>query len=625
MPAKTHGLLFLCVANSSRSQMAEGLARSMVAPHVEVLSAGSAPTRVNPFAIQAMAELGLDIAGQRSTLVDEVPKDRVDTVVTLCAEEVCPVFLGEAERHHIPFEDPAAAEGSDEEKLAAFRRVRDQIQARLRDFLAAAPWNATSRPRRGARRKATATSNFGAGRRESHDATGFYQRFQAPVLDTSEDVTPSEVDGLCVQDDARFMTRHLAPGSVALVVTSPPYFAGKEYEQALGEGHIPASYLEYLAMLEAVFAECVTLLEPGGRIAVNVANLGRRPYRSLSGDITAIFERLGLLLRGEVIWRKAEGASGSCAWGSFRSPMNPVLRDVTERVVIASKGRFDRALPIKERAAQGLPHEGTLTSEEFMEATMDLWEIPPESARRVGHPAPFPVELPQRLIELYTFRGDLVLDPFMGAGTTLVAAARTGRRGAGFDMEAGYVALAERRLQDERGRLERARDQDGYQRLQARAVAEGKPARVLAEEAFQAAGFQVLERKKKLRGAGFVADLELEDQRGGRWIVDLSGALTVTHPGLRRSDAVLRALGRAHVWRALRGPEDPVLLLVGTELPEKGPLLAQLRAVGPEGFFDAVSLTSPVDLQRLALYAQRGWHEGPAPGFWRLTDLACER
>ncbi len=142
-PKKTHGLLFLCVANSSRSQMAEGLARRRVAPHVEVMSAGSQPATVNPFAIRAMAELGIDLSGHRSKSVEEIPPGRVDTVITLCAEEVCPVFLGKAERHHLPFEDPAAATGSDEEKLAAFRRVRDRIDATLARFLAEAPWNRT--------------------------------------------------------------------------------------------------------------------------------------------------------------------------------------------------------------------------------------------------------------------------------------------------------------------------------------------------------------------------------------------------------------------------------------------------------------------------------------------------
>ncbi len=144
-------------------------------------------------------------------------------------------------------------------------------------------------------------------------------------------------------------------GSVALVVTSPPYFAGKHYEEELEKEGVPSSYLEYLELLTAVFADCVRTLEPGGRIAVNVANLGRKPYRSLSADvITILQDRLGLLLRGEVIWQKGEGASGSCAWGSYRSPANPVLRDLTERVVIASKGRFDRA-----RRAEGTQSRGS--------------------------------------------------------------------------------------------------------------------------------------------------------------------------------------------------------------------------------------------------------------------------
>ncbi len=239
-------------------------------------------------------------------------------------------------------------------------------------------------------------------------------------------------------------------GSVALVVTSPPYFAGKHYEEELEKEGVPSSYLEYLELLTAVFADCVRTLEPGGRIAVNVANLGRKPYRSLSADvITILQDRLGLLLRGEVIWQKGEGASGSCAWGSYRSPANPVLRDLTERVVIASKGRFDRARTARVRRVEGLPHEVTLTSDDFMSLTLDVWEIPPESARRVGHPAPFPVELPEKLIALYTYADDLVLDPFMGSGSALVAAARLGRRYIGYDLDPEYVEIARHRVASE--------------------------------------------------------------------------------------------------------------------------------------------------------------------------------
>jgi site-specific DNA-methyltransferase (adenine-specific) len=290
-------------------------------------------------------------------------------------------------------------------------------------------------------------------RRENHDASGFYARFSAPTISADAEVAPPGVVDQIYVGDARSMDR-VRSSSVALVVTSPPYFAGKAYEEELGEGHIPATYVEYLTMLEDVFAECVDKLEPGGRIAVNVANLGRKPYRSLSADVIGILQdRLGLLLRGEVIWRKARGAGGNCAWGSFKKPANPVLRDLTERVVIASKGRFDRALDQRKRAQLGLPAEATTTADEFMDATLDLWELAPESATRVGHPAPFPVELPQRLIDLYTYRGDVVLDPFMGAGTTAEAAVRTDRRFVGFDTEPAYVDLAGERVARVRAEL----------------------------------------------------------------------------------------------------------------------------------------------------------------------------
>ncbi|HKF92213.1 MAG TPA: site-specific DNA-methyltransferase [Acidimicrobiia bacterium] len=296
---------------------------------------------------------------------------------------------------------------------------------------------------------ATRTRSFGAGNRESHDAAPFYERFTAPELSDDDTVNPCGAADSIVCGDARDM-QAVDDCSVALVVTSPPYFAGKEYEAALGEGHVPGSYLEYLAMLRDVFAECRRVLEPGGRIAVNVANLGRKPYRSLAGDVVQILQDdLALLLRGEIIWQKARGATGSIAVGSYLSAANPVLRDVTERVVVASKGRFDRAVSRAEREQRGLPFENTISKEEFFASTLDVWEIRPEHARRVGHPAPFPVELPERLIQLYTYRGDVVLDPFLGSGSTAVAAVRADRRYVGYDTDPAYVDLAEGRIADE--------------------------------------------------------------------------------------------------------------------------------------------------------------------------------
>ena len=297
-------------------------------------------------------------------------------------------------------------------------------------------------------RRPTATSSFGSGRRESHDSSDFYRRFPLPIVSTADEIGQAAVVDRLFVGDARMMSaEQVADRSVALVVTSPPYFTGKEYEENIVEGEEPFAYGSYLGMLRDVFAVCAQKLEPGGKLAINIANLGRRPYRSLAADvITILQDDLGLLLRGEIIWRKARGQSGSCAWGSFRSPANPVLRDLTERVVVASKGRFDRAISRSERQRQGLPHLATISAEEFMLATLDLWEIPSASASRVGHPAPFPVDLPRRLIELYTYAGDLVLDPFIGSGTTAVAAQQSGRHYVGFDIEPAYIELAQHRL-----------------------------------------------------------------------------------------------------------------------------------------------------------------------------------
>jgi site-specific DNA-methyltransferase (adenine-specific) len=302
------------------------------------------------------------------------------------------------------------------------------------------------------RRLATATSQFGSGKRESHDASDFYERFTPPIISGDDRVERPVVLDEVFHGDARLMSEsQVADRSVALLVTSPPYFTGKEYETDMAAGHVPSSYVEYLEMLHDVFAVCLGKLEPGGRMAVNVANLGRKPYRSLSADVMSILQDdLGMLLRGEVIWQKARGAGGSCAWGSYRSPQNPVLRDVTERVIIASKGRFDRAIGRSFREQRGLPHEPSIETDEFLEATIDVWEMPSESATRIGHPAPFPVALPKRLIELYTYKGDLVLDPIFGSGTAAVAALEASRHFVGFDTDLSYVELANKRIAEAR-------------------------------------------------------------------------------------------------------------------------------------------------------------------------------
>jgi DNA modification methylase len=477
------------------------------------------------------------------------------------------------------------------------------------------------RPSKNGRRRPTSTANFGSGRREGHDASAFYERFVAPEISADSTVqTPTETDVLYASD-ARHM-EGVDSNSIALVVTSPPYFAGKQYEESLGVDGVPATYFEYLQLLRAVFAECKRVLEPGGRIAVNVANLGRRPYRSLSGDVTEILQDLGLLLRGEVIWWKGRAAGGSCAWGTFQRPANPVLRDVTERIVIASKGRFDRALSPSTRLDEGLPSTATISRDEFMEATTDLWEIAPESATKVGHPAPFPVELPGRLIELYTYEGDVVLDPFMGSGSAAIAALRARRHYVGFDTDQGYVAAAEQRIAQERERLETQGNltsipfrvelpaiepATGSGDLQARAVREGRQAKELAGLLLETCGFTDIRADVKPRGLGIVLNFVATDRTGDDWAFDVSGAFTSNRTGLRRMDTLWKSLGKAAVLRE-SGRGLPLVLLT-TDAPARG--TAGHRALtamrGPSHpVFDLVELLNPDDQSRLRGYAVQG-------------------
>ena len=284
---------------------------------------------------------------------------------------------------------------------------------------------------------ATETASFGVGKRESHDSSAFYRRRMlqhAPKVTLGEPQPPPDeiVDALfCSSSESM---AEIPDDCVALMVTSPPYNVGKDYDEDLTLG-------EYLDLLARVLTETVRVLEPGGRVAVNVANLGRKPYLPLNHHVAGLLQDLGLLLRGEIIWQKAKGAGGSCAWGSWRSAKNPTLRDVHEYVIVASKGAYRRSRIGRD----------TITKEEFLEASTSIWSIKPASAKRLGHPAPFPVELPRRLIEFYSFEGDLVLDPFMGSGSTAVAAVESERHYVGYDNDPAYLEIARARVAAARG------------------------------------------------------------------------------------------------------------------------------------------------------------------------------
>jgi hypothetical protein len=338
-------------------------------------------------------------------------------------------------------------------------------------------------------------------------------------------------------------------------------------------------------------------------------------------------------LRGELIWQKAEGATGSCAWGSFRSAANPVLRDITERVIVASKGRFSRARTAGQREAEGLPFENTLMTEDFMALTLDVWNMPTESAKRVGHPAPFPVELPEQLIRLYTYKNDLVLDPFLGSGSTAVAAAALGRRYVGYDLDPAYVEIARSRVAELDGQATEppptspppktatAPDDPAPDNFARRAGQEGKAAAKLAAEVLERAGFEVVATNKRIARAGVSISFVVADAAGDEWYVDVPGANTTHRGGLLRRDTVWKTLGRAH---ALRGatPSIPLLLLTTSVPRPKSEGDRALRAAGPKAFFDAIEMLDEDGRARLAQYCAVGAVPGgPLAGFWTAREL----
>lgn len=284
--------------------------------------------------------------------------------------------------------------------------------------------------------RSTRTSAFGSKGRISHDSSHFYASRLYQHQPLAEDngpyieqpVPPSILDQI-IQGDSRDM-RALPDNSIHLMVTSPPYNARKSYDEDL-------TLAEYLDLLRAVFRETYRVLVPGGRACINVANLGRKPYIPLASFINQIMLEEGYLMRGEIIWDKGASAGNSTAWGSWKSASNPTIRDVHEYILVFSKGRFRR-----ERQHR----QSTISRDEFLEYTKSVWTFPTESARRVGHPAPFPVELPRRLIQLYTFAEDVVLDPFIGSGATAIAALQQSRHYVGYELKEEYVTLARQRI-----------------------------------------------------------------------------------------------------------------------------------------------------------------------------------
>lgn len=284
--------------------------------------------------------------------------------------------------------------------------------------------------------KKTKTSSFGSPGRIGHDASAFYGA--RLYSDLPRDQHAAYVENRLgeaaldrILNASSESMGDLPDSSVHLMVTSPPYNVGKDYDEDLSLG-------EYLEMLKRVWREVFRVLVPGGRACINVANLGRKPYIPLHAFMVRDLLDLNFLMRGEIIWDKGASSSSSTAWGSWQSASNPTLRDAHEYILVFSKGSYRR-----ERI-EG--RRDTITKEEFLEFTKSVWAFAAESARKVGHPAPFPVELPYRLIQLYTFEGEVVLDPFMGSGQTALAALKAGRHYVGYETNPDYVRHAEQRI-----------------------------------------------------------------------------------------------------------------------------------------------------------------------------------
>ncbi len=286
------------------------------------------------------------------------------------------------------------------------------------------------------RRRATATSDFGTSGRINHDSSRFYSRRlyssnaqENEIKGTENSLSSENVNRIFCKSSERM--DELPDCSIHLAITSPPYNVGKRYDENL-------TLDEYLASLKRSFKEVYRVLIPGGRACVNVANVGRRPYIPLHSHIAQMMSSMDFLMRGEIIWDKSSSAGTSTAWGSWKSATNPSLRDTHEYILVFSKGSFNRN-----------KGKNTISRDEFLEYTKSIWRFPTESAKKIGHPAPFPVELPYRLIQLYSFEGDIVLDPFIGSGTTAIAALRSSRSFVGYERNPDYVSLALDRIRDE--------------------------------------------------------------------------------------------------------------------------------------------------------------------------------
>ena len=237
----------------------------------------------------------------------------------------------------------------------------------------------------------------------------------------------------CLLYDADVLQAALAPESVDLIITSPPY----NVEVVYGAHRDNLSYAEYLEFCEAWLKRCYEWLKPDGRMCLNIPlDKNKGGQQSVGADLTTLAKRLCFQYHSTIVWNEGN-ISRRTAWGSWVSASAPYVIAPVELIVVLYKREWKKTSGTRI---------SDITPQEFMEWTNGLWTFNGESRKRVGHPAPFPLELPKRCIKLFSYVGDTVLDPFAGSGTTLLAAIMHNRHAIGVEIEPAYCELAKQRI-----------------------------------------------------------------------------------------------------------------------------------------------------------------------------------
>lgn len=238
---------------------------------------------------------------------------------------------------------------------------------------------------------------------------------------------------LKIINDNVLTTKYISNKSIDLIVTSPPYNVDIEYNSHNDK----LSYRDYLNFSKNWLSRCFEWLKEDGRFCLNIPlDKNKGGQQSVGADLTTIAKDIGFKYHSTIVWNEGN-ISRRTAWGSWLSASAPYVIAPVELIVILYKKTWKKTSGSRE---------SDINKEEFMEWTNGLWTFSGESKKKIGHPAPFPVELPRRCIKLFSFLGDIILDPFMGSGSTLIAAYLNKRKGIGVEIDESYCELAKQRL-----------------------------------------------------------------------------------------------------------------------------------------------------------------------------------